>query len=79
MAEEVDYEKVSFEDQELRKDCRGKWEESPSLRKEFSGDFGKFFAYEKNKGKTSLAGKQNVKRYKLNSEGEPEGFGKGKE
>lgn len=73
---EKDYDEESFEDQQIRKECREKWAENPALRKEFGNKFGSYFAYEKNKGKSTLSGKQNVKRYKLNPEGEPVGFGK---
>lgn len=54
----------SFEDQQLRKECRQKWEQDSSLRKEFCNDFGGYFAYEKNKHLTTENGQRNVRKFK---------------
>lgn len=54
-----DYDEESFEDQQLRAECRKKWENEPNLRKEFRDKFGTYFAFEKNKhhSKIFISGK----------------------
>jgi hypothetical protein len=76
MPEQVDYEKITFEDAQLKKECSKNWENNPSLRKEFRNDFMAYFSYEKHKDHCTMV-KGPVKRYSINAKtGEPIGFRK---